>query len=120
MLVRALDRLLRTDLGSSERYGNTTVNVGVLHGGVAANVIAKEASAKLSVRVAVGDRATGAGIVQERMREVVAAVDDEALSLESVSGYGPVECECAVEGEFTAVQRVSGPGPGPGRRGCGG
>ncbi|GAB1317397.1 Peptidase M20 dimerization domain-containing protein [Madurella fahalii] len=103
VLIRALERLLRADLGSSERFGNTTVNVGVLQGGVAANVIAKEASAKLSIRVAVGDQATGAAIVQARTREVLAAVDEEAFTLEWVTGYGPVECECAVEGFETMV-----------------
>ncbi|KAG7284000.1 hypothetical protein NEMBOFW57_010358 [Staphylotrichum longicolle] len=63
LLVRALNKLLDADLGSSERYGNTTVNVGVIEGGVAANVIAKEASARVAIRIAVGDQKTGAGVV---------------------------------------------------------
>lgn len=100
VLVRALHALLvEADLGGSERYGNTTVNVGVVRGGVAANVIAKEAHAELSIRVAAGNRTTGAALVQRRMREVVDRVDSEALSLECADGYGPVECDCEVDGE---------------------
>ncbi|KAH6623765.1 hypothetical protein F5144DRAFT_615466 [Chaetomium tenue] len=69
LLIHALEALLAADLGSSERFGNTTVNVGVLEGGVAANVIAAEARARLAL----------------------------------VGGYGPVECECEVEGFDTMV-----------------
>ncbi|KAL2019355.1 hypothetical protein VTK56DRAFT_9735 [Thermocarpiscus australiensis] len=103
VLVRALGRLLDADLGSSERYGNTTVNVGLLRGGVAANVIPKEASAKLAVRVAVGNRTTGGEIVRGRLEEMLRETDEEALSLEWVTGYGPVECNCDVEGFETLV-----------------
>ncbi|KAH6847131.1 hypothetical protein B0I37DRAFT_341121 [Chaetomium sp. MPI-CAGE-AT-0009] len=74
-LVHALEALLAADLGSSERYGNTTVNVGVLEGGVAANVIAAEASARLAVRIAVGERRTGREVVEGRMRAVLEGVD---------------------------------------------
>lgn len=103
LLIHALDKLLGTDLGSSERYGNITVNVGVLSGGVAANVIAKEASAKLAIRIAVGEEGTGAGIVEEGVRRVLREVDQEegALEFEVTGGYGPVECECDVDGEFS-------------------
>ncbi|KAL2134450.1 hypothetical protein VTI74DRAFT_162 [Chaetomium olivicolor] len=103
LLVRALERLLRADLGSSERYGNTTLNIGVLEGGVAANVIAKEARAKLAVRVAVGDRETGGELVERRMRRLVEEVDKEDLELEIAAASGPVECECDVEGFETTV-----------------
>ena len=100
-LVRGLAALLDADLGGSARFGNTTVNVGVLAGGVAANVIAPEANASLSVRVAVGDQATGARIVQERMRRALRETGEEALSLElRGDGYGPVECNCDVDGEW--------------------
>jgi acetylornithine deacetylase len=100
VLVRGLGALLDADLGTSARFGNTTVNVGVVEGGVAANVIAKEASAQLAVRVAVGNRTTGLGIVRERMERVLREVDGEGLRLELDGGYGPVECECRVDGEF--------------------
>ncbi|KAK3303091.1 uncharacterized protein B0T15DRAFT_263245 [Chaetomium strumarium] len=103
VLVRALDKLLSADLGSSERYGNTTVNVGFIEGGVAANVIAKEAKARLAVRIAVGNQTTGGEIVAEGIRKVLRETDEEALGLELVAGYGPVECNCEVEGFETMV-----------------
>lgn len=110
LLVRALDRILQADLGSSPRYGNTTVNVGVVQGGVAANVIAKDAWAKMAVRIAVGDRETGGGILEKAMQKVVDEVleeegvgkdgEDGGLDLVVGHGYGPVECECDVEGKY--------------------
>ena len=52
MLVKALAALDGIKLPWSERYGNTTINLGRLEGGVAANVIAEDAFAILSVRIA--------------------------------------------------------------------
>lgn len=103
VLVRALGRLLDADLGRSDRFGDTTVNVGVLRGGVAANVIASEASAHVAIRVAVGDQATGGAIVRERSERLLEETDAEALSVEFVTGYGPVECNCDVEGFETMI-----------------
>ncbi|KAL2114885.1 hypothetical protein VTJ04DRAFT_10548 [Mycothermus thermophilus] len=104
-LIRGLAALLDAEatLGSSERFGNTTVNVGTLDGGVAANVIAQEAEAQVAVRIAVGRKETGLGIVAKKMEEVVGKVDKEGLRLEGVMGYGPVECECDVDGFDTMV-----------------
>lgn len=99
VLIRALDRLLDADLGSSEQFGNTTVNVGILEGGVAGNVIAPEARARLSVRVAVGNQTTGADIVTERIEKLLSEVDDE-LELDFSQGNGPVKFACDVDGEF--------------------
>ena len=102
LLIHALEALLAADLGSSARYGNTTVNVGVLEGGVAANVIAAGARARLAVRIAVGDEGTGRGVVEKGMREVVEGVGggEGGLRLEVGGGYGPVECRCEVDGEL--------------------
>ncbi|KAK4229285.1 hypothetical protein QBC38DRAFT_508401 [Podospora fimiseda] len=98
VLIRALNKVLDTDLGTSERYGNTTVNIGLIEGGVAANVIPKDASAKLAIRVASGTQKGGAKEVEERIKKVLSQVDDEALSSEWRSGYGPVECVCELVG----------------------
>lgn len=99
LLVRALVKMLDTDLGSSERFGNTTVNIGVIEGGVAANVIPKEARCKLVARVAAGDQQTGHDIVTGRIQKILEEVDSEALSLGCHNGYGPVHCDCDVEGK---------------------
>lgn len=104
VLVRALNRIIDADLGSSERYGNTTVNIGLIEGGVAANVIPKDASAKLAIRVASGSQADGAKEVEKKVKKILDEVDGEALSSEWKSGYGPVECECeGVNGFETMV-----------------
>ncbi|KAH8900939.1 Zn-dependent exopeptidase [Thozetella sp. PMI_491] len=98
LLMRALVKLLDKDLGSSERFGNTTVNVGVLDGGVAMNVVAKTASASISVRIGVGNQTTGLGIVADQLDQILKEVDDEAFAVDTVGGYGPVVANCDVEG----------------------
>ncbi|KAK5659255.1 hypothetical protein OQA88_1347 [Cercophora sp. LCS_1] len=103
LLMRALVKALDTDLGSSERYGNTTVNVGRLEGGVAGNVIAADAKALLTVRIAAGNYSTGFEIMRERFEKILHDTDDEAFTMEWNYSYGPVECNCDVEGFETIV-----------------
>lgn len=100
VLMRGLVKVLDTDLGSSAEYGNTTVNVGILEGGVAANVIPALAKAQLTIRVAVGPEDSGHEIVLENLRKALASVDDEALALDCLSGVGVVKCDCNVNGKF--------------------
>ncbi|KAI1412501.1 Zn-dependent exopeptidase [Hypoxylon sp. FL1857] len=104
VLMRGLVRVLDTDLGSSEEFGNTTVNVGLIEGGVAANVIPERATARVAVRVAIGPELDGGKIVAERLQEVLRSVDDEAFEFDCKEGYGVVKCNCDVEGfETTTV-----------------
>ncbi|HWG20690.1 MAG TPA: M20/M25/M40 family metallo-hydrolase [Terracidiphilus sp.] len=55
-LVEALERLLRLDLPVTEGVGPTTLNIGLVHGGRAPNVIADQAEAQVLTRL-VGDSA---------------------------------------------------------------
>ncbi|KAG8156738.1 hypothetical protein KVR01_013343 [Diaporthe batatas] len=103
VLVRGLAAVVSADLGSSERFGNTTVNIGTMQGGVAPNVIPAHAAATLVFRVAVGPQETGHEIVRERMKAVLASVDDEALSVDCPGGVGVVPCDCEVDGFDTIV-----------------
>ncbi|KKY36353.1 putative acetylornithine deacetylase [Diaporthe ampelina] len=103
VLLKGLLKLLDTDLGSSERYGNTTVNIGLLQGGIALNVIPAHASASLFCRVAIGPQESGHEAVREKLKEVLASVDDEALSVECPGGGGVVPCDCDVNGFDTIV-----------------
>ncbi|CAP65206.1 uncharacterized protein PODANS_5_4450 [Podospora anserina S mat+] len=103
VLIRSLHTILNTDLGSSERYGNTTVNIGVLEGGVAANVIPKSASARLAVRVASGSQKEGHKDVIAKIEHILKETDGDALSSEWFGGYGPVKCRCEVDGFETMV-----------------
>ncbi|KAH8713823.1 Peptidase M20 domain-containing protein [Beauveria bassiana] len=103
LLVRALQGLLDGDLGSSERFGRTTVNVGVMRGGVAGNVIPEAAEATLVLRVATGPQADGHEQVKQRMLEILRDVDAEAFTVEWGASFGAVPCDYDVEGFETCV-----------------
>ncbi|CAK7231390.1 hypothetical protein SCUCBS95973_007896 [Sporothrix curviconia] len=96
-LVRGLVSLIDADLGTSPVFGNTTVNLGLMHGGVAANVIPAAAEAVMAVRVALGPQATGHEEVRRRMEAALKAADT-SLSMTCGQGYGVVECNCEVDG----------------------
>jgi acetylornithine deacetylase len=98
LMVKALSTILATDLGSSEKFGKTTVNIGRLSGGVAANVIPDYSEAALSFRVAIGPEETGSRIVDRKLRDILAAIDSESLDMTCSQGYGTVETACDVEG----------------------
>lgn len=100
LLMRGVVRVLDTELGSSERFGETTVNVGVIEGGVALNVIPEKAVAKIAGRVAIGPEENGGEIVVGRVLDVLRGVDADAFKTECVNGYGVVECACDVPGEY--------------------
>jgi acetylornithine deacetylase len=55
-LIGVLHRMLRLELPVNEDYGPSTLNVGLVHGGYAPNVIADKAEAQVMVRL-VGDSA---------------------------------------------------------------
>ncbi|ORY66550.1 uncharacterized protein BCR38DRAFT_430619 [Pseudomassariella vexata] len=97
VLMRALIKVLDTDLGSSERFGNTTVNVGRIEGGVASNVIAEKAEARLTIRVAIAPQDKGANVIEERISDVLKSVDED-LEMDCGNGYGAVICDCEVDG----------------------
>lgn len=100
VLVRALVKIMDADLGSSDRFGNTTVNVGILAGGVATNVIPDHATASIALRIAAGDQKTGFKLVRSSIENILKETDEEALSLECENGYGPIECNCDVDGKL--------------------
>ncbi|KAI5927493.1 hypothetical protein F4810DRAFT_266716 [Camillea tinctor] len=96
-LVEVLDADL--DLGDGEEgFGNTTINVGTILGGVAANVIPESAVAQIAGRVAIGPEAEGGRVVAERVRGILQGVDEDAFGLECKNGYGVVKCDCDVDG----------------------
>ncbi|KAI1370933.1 Zn-dependent exopeptidase [Hypoxylon crocopeplum] len=104
VLMRGLVAVLDTDLGSSEEFGNTTVNVGLLEGGVAANVIPERAFARIAGRVAIGPESDGGKIAADRLRKVLRSVDEDAFEFDCKYGYGVIKCNCDVEGfETTTV-----------------
>lgn len=100
LLIRAFAEILGTDLGSSEEFGNTTVNVGRFDGGVALNVIPEFARADIAVRIAIGPEDKGGDIVSGRIQEILDRVDPDAFTFECTHGYGVVECDCSVPGKL--------------------
>ncbi|KAI5463575.1 hypothetical protein BGZ63DRAFT_402870 [Mariannaea sp. PMI_226] len=103
LMIRAFAKILDTDLGSSEEYGNTTVNVGLFQGGLAANVIPETAFVKMAARVAIGTEKTGAWIVRDKVQAIFDEIDKEAFSMVCTHGYGFVASNCDVEDFETIV-----------------
>lgn len=103
LMIHAMSKVLAADLGSSELYGNTTVNVGRFDGGVAANVVPEKAIVKMGVRVAIGPEESGHLIVKKKIEDLLAEVDD-GFEMKCTPGYGTVDCKCDVDGfEVTTV-----------------
>ncbi|TQW00926.1 acetylornithine deacetylase [Cordyceps javanica] len=98
LLIHAVAKILETDLGSSELYGNTTFNLGLMQGGVASNVVAASAVGSFGARVAIGPEKDGHLIVKKRIQAVLDEVDKDAFEMDCRPGYGTVDCNCDVEG----------------------
>lgn len=94
LLLPALLALENVDLPSSEKYGNSTLNLGRIEGGVATNVIAEEARADILIRVAEGSAEQTKGIVNETIKRV-----DERLEIRFFpEACGPVDIDTDIKG----------------------
>ncbi|GKT40677.1 peptidase M20 domain-containing protein [Colletotrichum spaethianum] len=103
IMIKALAKIITTDLGSTDKWGNTTVNVGQFNGGVAQNVIPAAALARIAVRVAIGPEKDGGNIVKDRIQKILDETDSESLEMTCTHGYGVVEANCDVDGFETIV-----------------
>ncbi|KZL80960.1 acetylornithine deacetylase, partial [Colletotrichum incanum] len=103
IMIKALAKIITTDLGSTDKWGNTTVNVGQFNGGVAQNVIPAAALARIAVRVAIGPEKDGGNIVRDRIQKILDETDSESLEMTCTHGYGVVEANCDVDGFETLV-----------------
>lgn len=82
-------------LPRSKKFGKSTVNVGRMEGGVAANVVPEHASAVITFRLAGGTLEDARRIT----RNAINAADPEGLlDLDFGQGYGPVVCDADVDG----------------------
>lgn len=93
MLIPALNALLNVELPSSEKYGNTTLNIGRMEGGVAGNVIPENASALLAIRIADGSPEDIQKIIVDTVEK-----QGEELDVKFLGGYGPVYIDSDVPG----------------------
>lgn len=103
ILAETLSALLelRQHLPWSEKYGNTTMNFGRIQGGVAANVVAETASAKIATRLAAGTPKTVQALIIDATKDVKARAQKQGGDLQfdwSGNGYGPVDMDCDIEG----------------------
>lgn len=94
-LVKALYALDSLKLPQSKLLGNSTINIGQIEGGVAANVVPAKAKASLSVRVAAD------------LQQTVDAINDAVKDVQGITiewaptpHYGPVELDHDVEGMY--------------------
>lgn len=94
MLLPALVKLEKLQLSWSEKYGNSTLNIGKIEGGIAMNVIAETATADVAIRIANGTAEEMQNIVLDAIREV-----DDRLEVSFIAkGYGPIDIDHDVEG----------------------
>jgi acetylornithine deacetylase len=103
VLVKALSELIKLEpsLPSSESLGATTVNIGRVDGGVAANVVAEHATTDVSVRIAAGSPARIKSLISDALRPLKDSTEDAGGSLEisfSNRAYGPVHMDTNIPG----------------------
>jgi len=89
-LIGALARLDALDLGGSDAYGASTINIGRMCGGVAGNVVAEAAAAEVQIRLA-------GGTVADAKARVLDALGDQ-VQVEFLHAYPPVACDTDVPG----------------------
>ncbi|PPJ57555.1 hypothetical protein CBER1_10538 [Cercospora berteroae] len=109
VLVSALAAIMQLGdkLPKSDKYGTTTFNLGRIEGGVAANVIAQDASANIAVRIAEGTPELIKKEITIAVHDAVASFleDDKDLKFSDIieidftgEGYGPIDIDDDVPG----------------------
>ncbi|KAI5867534.1 peptidase family protein [Durotheca rogersii] len=89
VLVRGLGAIMDAGFGRSEEFGNATINIGLISGGVAVSVIPEAAEAAVNVRVATGPEEGGDQVAIK-----------EALVVECKRGRGAVYADFLVANEY--------------------
>ncbi|GAB1195360.1 hypothetical protein APSETT444_004618 [Aspergillus pseudonomiae] len=86
-------------LPSSPKYGNTTVNIGRVNAGVAANVVPATARADVAVRLAAGTPDEARDIVGRAVRDATDGNPDVYADFSTrTEGYPPQDLDTDVEG----------------------
>lgn len=97
--VIAAIKKLENVLPKSDKFGNTTINVGQMEGGVAANVIAEEASALFAVRIASGSPEKIKSAAMEAVNAIAESYPTAEIEIDFPgSGYGPIDIDHDIEG----------------------
>jgi acetylornithine deacetylase len=103
ILVQSLSKLLDLEkkLPQSDKLGETTLNIGQVEGGVAANVVAEGASAKVSIRIAAGTPGEIRSLVADALEPIKSRTLSHGGGFDiswSNRAYGPVHCDTDIEG----------------------
>jgi acetylornithine deacetylase len=103
VLIEALGILLELEksLPSSKKYGKTTMNIGKISGGLAANVVAESAEAAISFRIADGVPSTVADMIKKALSGTKKRCEKAGGEFEfewSKQSYGPVNIDADIKG----------------------
>jgi len=103
VLIEALSTVLalEKDLPGSEKYGKTTVNVGKIAGGLAANVVAESATTDIAIRIAGESPSIIEDILSKALSPLKERTEREGgeFTLEwSRRAYGPVSIDADIKG----------------------
>lgn len=98
LLIKGLASLQQLQLPWSDEFGNTTLNIGTIQGGVASNVIPQDASATVSSRVAAGSAEELERLVQKAILEA-----SPELEIEFLAGRGPVPIDHDIIGRSNHI-----------------
>ena len=107
VLVKALASLINLgeELPKSDKYGTTTLNLGLIEGGVAGNVVAESASAKVTVRIAAGTPEVIQEAITKAIHNAVKEFVEDDMKPEDVieidfgeRGYAPIDIDHDVPG----------------------
>jgi acetylornithine deacetylase len=85
-------------LPSSAKYGNTTINLGVLQGGVAGNVVPAVAQASFLVRLSAGTPDEAKEIVYKAVEKLIEGHDTDIRVDFSTGGTAPVDLDADIDG----------------------
>ncbi|KAE9974124.1 hypothetical protein BLS_003274 [Venturia inaequalis] len=104
VLVQALSIVLaleKDDLPGSEKFGKTTVNIGRVSGGLAANVVAESSKADIAIRIAGGSPEEINKIITKALQPLKEETEKVGGIFElqwSKRAYGTVDIDTDVEG----------------------
>ena len=103
VMVEALSKLLdlENSLPSSEKLGPSTLNIGLINGGVAANVVAEDAEARIAIRIAAGTPDDIKSMITDALASTRRKVEYKGghLDIEFIGrAYGPIDIDADVKG----------------------
>lgn len=107
VLIKALAAVMELEqrLPDSDKFGMTTINVGRIEGGVAANVVAESAFAAIAIRIAAGTPTWLNDVLTRAVNAAVTDFLDDGMRPEDVievhltsEGYPPVNIDADVPG----------------------